>query len=581
METNMAIIELRDFSFTYAGAHVAALSSISLDIDGGEFVLVCGKSGCGKTTLLRNLKKEIAPQGTRVGDVRICGLEELTPRQSATLVGFVMQDPDNQIVTDSVWSELAFGLENLGIPPQEIGRRIGEISAFFGIDSWFGKKVSELSGGQKQMLSLAAVIAMQAEIIVLDEPTAQLDPIAAKEFLHMLARVNTELGKTVVISEHSLEEALAISDKVLFMDGGEVKYYGDARGFVSLLSPKNETRNDYYFALPAPTRLAIRIDAQPFSIPLDVREGRQWLLHYPELRTLHSSCECVKGASDGVEISSLRGASATKQSIFVESSGLLRSARNDESVMQNFSRNLTHRESAIKIRDIWFRYSTQDDFVLKGLDAEIVENEIHIFVGGNGSGKSTLLRVLAGVRKPFRGKVRAADGKTIAMLAQDSKSVFVRDTLREDLSDHNPKITGAESDALIARLGLSDLLDRHPYDLSAGEMQKAALAKILLLDPDILLLDEPTKGIDALARAEVGRIIRELRDAGKTIALVTHDIEFAAAYGDTCSMLFAGGIIAEGSAHEFFNNNMFYTTSINRMTRGLVEDCVLEEDVRT
>jgi energy-coupling factor transport system ATP-binding protein len=576
----MAIIELQGFSFTYAGASATALSSISLDIDGGEFVLVCGKSGCGKTTLLRNLKKEIAPQGTRIGNVCICGLEELTPRQSATLVGFVMQDPDNQIVTDSVWSELAFGLENLGIPPQEIGRRIGEISAFFGIDSWFGKKVSELSGGQKQILSLAAVIAMQAEIIVLDEPTAQLDPIAAKEFLHMLMRVNTELGKTVVISEHLLEEALAISDKVLFMAGGEVKYYGNARSFVSFLAPKNETRNDYYSALPAPTRLALRIDAQLSSIPLDVREGRQWLLHYPKLRSLRSSGECVKDASDGVEIPSLRGASATKQSIFVASSGLLRSARNDESVIQDFSHNSAHREAALKARDIWFRYSKQDAFVLKGLDAEIAENEIHIFVGGNGSGKSTLLRVLAGVRKPFRGKVRAADGKTIAMLAQDPKSVFVRDTLREDLSDHNPKINGADADALISRLVSSDLLDRHPYDLSAGEMQKAALAKILLLDPDILLLDEPTKGVDAFARAEIGRILRELRDAGKTIVLVTHDIEFAAAYGDTCSMLFAGGIIAEGSAHEFFNNNMFYTTSINRMTRGLVEDCVLEQDVR-
>ncbi|MDR1069038.1 MAG: ATP-binding cassette domain-containing protein, partial [Clostridiales Family XIII bacterium] len=423
----MAIIELENFGFTYAGTERSVLSSITLDVRGGEFVLVCGKSGCGKTTLLRNLKKEIAPVGKTEGAVRICGLAELTPRQSATLVGFVMQDPDNQIVMDSVWLELAFGLENLGIPSEEIGRRIGEISAFFGIDSWFGKKVEELSGGQKQILSLAAVIAMQAEIIVLDEPTAQLDPIAAKEFLHMLMRVNTELGKTVILSEHALEEVFSMSDKVLYMDGGEVKYFGDTKGFTLALAPDD----NYYPALPSPARLAMRLDAS--SIPLDVREGRSWLLNYADLRSLRS--------------------------------------RYDEAATVSPPKKPAEKiPFALRAKGIWFRYSAHDDFVLKGLDAEIAENSLHIFVGGNGSGKSTLLRVLAGVRKPFRGKVAAATGARVTMLSQDPKSVFVCEALREEFAEHASSVTAEGSAELIKRLGLESLLDRHPYDLSAGEM---------------------------------------------------------------------------------------------------------------
>jgi energy-coupling factor transport system ATP-binding protein len=532
-------------SFTYAGAREKALDGISFDVARGSFVLLCGESGCGKTTLLRNLKPEIAPAGERSGSVTVNGKRNLTPLESAETIGFVMQNPDNQIVMDSVWLELAFGLENLGAPPEEIGRRIGEIAAFFGIESWFGKSVFELSGGQKQILSLASVIAMQAEIIILDEPTAQLDPIAAGEFLQMLKRVNRELGKTVVLSEHLLEEALSDADKVLYLDSGRLGYYGDNLGFTEFLS---ETGSTYAAALPAPTRLAMRYAAESGSdteFPLDVKQGRVWLGELTGLigvRPVNARLSLAAEANDS----------------------------DDEKPSE---------ENLIVARDIWFRYDKGEDFVLKGLDANIKQGALHVFVGGNGSGKSTLLGVLAGVYTPFKGRVTAPKDKKLCMLFQDPKSVFVCDTVAEDLREHDASVSDEDVTAMAKRLRISGLLDRHPYDLSAGEMQKAALAKVLLLNPDVLLLDEPIKGLDAFARREIGEILTELKKSGVTIVMVTHDIEFAAAYADTCSMLFGNAIIASGEAHGFFDSNMFYTTSVSRMTRGVIDGCVLESDV--
>jgi energy-coupling factor transport system ATP-binding protein len=457
-----------------------------------------------------------------------------------------MQDPDNQIVMDSVWLELAFGLENLGIPPDEIGRRIGEIAAFFGIEGWFGKSVFELSGGQKQILSLAAVIAMQAGIIILDEPTAQLDPIAAGEFLQMLKRVNRELGKTVILSEHLLEEALADADKTLYLDSGRVGYYGDNTGFPAFLT---ETASTYAAALPAPTRLAMRRAAQMSEpgehdedggagFPLDVKQGRAYL------ERLHRA-------------------------------GLVSAGRASESADDSPPGS----RAIVSANDIWFRYDKGDDFVLKGLDTEVAEGSLHVYVGGNGSGKSTLLGVLSGIYKPFKGKVSVPGDRKLCMLFQDPKSVFVCDTVEDDLREHDASITEDDVAEMAGRLRISELLGRHPYDLSAGEMQKAALAKALLMRPDILLLDEPIKGLDAFAKKEIGEILTGLRDSGVTIIMVTHDIEFAAEYADMCSMLFGRAIIANGRARDFFNGNMFYTTSISRMTRGILDGCVLEGDV--
>jgi len=535
----MSFLEIRDFSFSYPLREKAALSGITLDVEAGDFVLVCGKSGSGKTTLLRCMKPELAPEGSRTGTIKMFGRDVLSPAESAEKIGFVMQDPDNQIVMDSVWLELAFGMENLAVPPEEIGRRIGEIAGFFGITSWFGKSVFSLSGGQKQILNLASVIAMQADLIILDEPTSQLDPIATKEFMQMLKRVNTELGKTVILSEHRFEETLSLCDKVVYLDEGELKYSGSNRTFAGFL---NETApSGFAGSLPAPARLALRCDKgitdTGGEIPLDVREGRAWLI--------------------------------------------------DEMLNKKFSTKLVKQETQNKsdppvlaAHDLWYQYEKADGFVIKGLETEIYQGMINAYVGGNGCGKSTLMKLLAGIYSPHKGRVVRSKGQKVSLLPQDIKSVFVCDTVGDDLTEHIPGISKDKVDKVVERLGIGHLLGFHPYDLSGGEMQKAALAKTLLTEPDILLLDEPCRGMDVGAREVLAGILQELKNEGKAIAFVTHDIEFAAENADRCSMLFGSAIIAEDNGREFFVRNMFYTTSINRMTRGLLEGCILESDVR-
>ena len=539
----MALIEIRDYSFSFAGYNNEVLKNISLDVESGEFILLCGKSGSGKSTLLRSFKKEIAPVGKSSGIIRIDEKEKLSPRESASMVGFVMQNPENQIVMDSVWLELAFGLENLGVPSEQIGRRIGEIAAFFGIESWFEKKVFELSGGQKQILTLASILAMQAEIIVLDEPTSQLDPIAAKEFLQMLKKVNSELGKTVIISEHLIGEVLSSSDKVLYLEEGRVEYFGSNRDFPSFLI-ENEAEKSFTCVLPEPTCLAIRENEEGF-FPLDVREGRKWLHDISTKKKAFRKVPVVTNELDWTEEDEKR--------------------KDADIVMQ--------------LKDVWFRYNKNSDFVHKGIETKIVNGEIHAYVGGNGSGKSTLLKLLSKINKPQKGKVIIREDKKVCLLVQDPKSVFVCDDLLSDLMENNSEISKEEAIKMAEKMGLGNLLERHPYDLSGGEMQKAAIAKVLLRKPDILLLDEPVKGIDIFSRDEIGQTLKELKKNGVTVVMVTHDLEFAARIADRCSMIFKQAIIAESNGREFFTENMFYTTSISRMTRGLVDGCVLKEDV--
>lgn len=215
----MALLQIENLSFRYPKSERLALDSVTLNIHAGDFVVVCGESGCGKTTLLKLLKRELAPAGEKNGSISYNELlqEELDPRVSAHEIGYVLQNPDNQIVTDKVWHELAFGLENLGIPTQVIRRRVGEMASYFGIQDWFRRNTDELSGGQKQLLNLAAVMVMQPKILILDEPTSQLDPIAAADFIATLQKLNRELGLTILLVEHRLEEVFPIADKVLFM----------------------------------------------------------------------------------------------------------------------------------------------------------------------------------------------------------------------------------------------------------------------------------------------------------------------------------------------------------------------------
>ena len=562
----MAHFEIKDLTFYYPGGSRPALNDINLEIERGSYVTVCGRSGSGKTTLLRHLKSVLAPHGKKTGDILFGGrpLEEAGLREQSSMIGYVMQDPDDQVVTDKVWHELAFGLESLGIDQKTMRLRVAEMASYFGIQGWFHKDVAELSGGQKQLLNLASIMAMQPEVLILDEPTSQLDPIAASDFLNTVRKINLELGTTVIITEHRLEDILHASDMVVVMESGRIAACGGPRTVGQQLY---ESGSEMFAAMPAPMQIyfGVRADAGGRKCPLTVREGRTWLSREFEGRE-------IKFRS-------------------------LAETADRESVLP-----LEHESSkpALEIKEAWFRYEKNAPDVLRGLSIEVTRNELFAIVGGNGTGKSTALRTICGICRPYRGKV-LIDGKRfekyrsgelfhgkLAMLPQDPKSLFVRKTVREELEEMLPGTPSAADarsvkDSAIAGIvqlcDIEDLMDSHPYDLSGGEQQRTALAKVLLTGPEILLLDEPTKGMDSFFKIKFAEILADLKKRGVTTVMVSHDVEFCARYADTVSMMFDGSIITTNTPDRFFSQNSFYTTAANRMSRHIFDDAITDEDV--
>lgn len=543
----MALFEIKDLTFVYPDAVQPALDHVNFTIEEGQFVVICGKSGCGKTTLLRHFKTALRPYGTRTGQILFDGkeLDEVSERQQASQIGCVLQNPDNQIVTDKVWHELAFGLENLGYDQETIRLRVAEMASFFGIQNWFHKNVEELSGGQKQLLNLAAVMTMQPRVLVLDEPTAQLDPIAAGEFLSTIRRINLDLGVTVILIEHRLEEVFPMADRVLVLENGKNTFYNDPRQVGGALGD-----HDLFLAMPSPVQIYHAV-GQLGKCPLTVCEGRSWLQQHFE--PLPPNC-----------------------------------------VPQ--TRAIVSGETAIEAKEVWFRYEKEGRDVVKDLSLQVKKGELYCMLGGNGAGKSTTLSLLAGIHRPYRGKIRFF-GKDIrkikdselfdhflGVLPQNPQTLFVRDTVQEDLEEMLPSGMPVQQRSeklqqVIDDTEIAHLLKMHPYDLSGGEQQRAALAKVLLLEPQILLLDEPTKGLDGFYKHKLAEIFRRLKERNITILMVSHDIEFCAAYGDTCAMFFDGSVIAACDARTFFTGNCFYTTAANRMARAVFPDAVTVKDV--
>ena len=518
----MELLAIKDLSFRYAGSDSAAISGVSFSVERGDFLAVCGATGSGKSTLLRLIKRELAPRGKAEGEILFCGkpLCELDDRKAAQKIGYVAQRPEEQIVTDRVWHELAFGLENLGLPTGVIRRRVAETACFFGIEEWFDKSTDELSGGQKQLLSLASVMVMQPELLLLDEPTARLDPIAAGDFINAVARLNRELSLTVIMISHCLEDVLPVANRVLALEGGRVAEYGETRKAVG----KIKNIPSLAGALPAAARLYSRLGAD-CECPLTVREGRDLIEHN-------------FGSS-------------------------VRALPPEEYV---HSKNV-----ALEFSGVYFRYSREQEDVLRGLELKVYENEIFCLLGGNGSGKSTALAAAAGLIKPYAGNIRVFGKKVtdrefaraglLTLLPQDVQTVFLKSTVRAELADAN-----VTEGALTQEL--DRLMDRHPYDLSGGQQQLLALAKALAARPRLLLLDEPTRGLDAGAKAEFVSVLRKLRDGGMTVVLVTHDAELAAEISDRCALFFRGEIVADDVPRRFFSGNSFYTTAANRICRG-------------
>lgn len=543
----MALFEIRNLTFTYPGQEKPALTDLSFSLEQGEFLVVCGKSGCGKSTLLRHFKTAMSPYGERKGQILLEGreLDTVSVREQGARIGYVLQSPDNQLVTDKVWHELAFGLENLGYETGTIRLRVAEMASFFGIQTWFEKNVEELSGGQKQLLNLAAVMAMQPDLLVLDEPTSQLDPLAAGDFLATLRKINAELGTTILIIEHRLEEVLAYADRVMVMENGRILALDEPAKLPAWIRD-----NDMFRAMPVPMRIFEALSGEGFS-PVTVREGREWLEGWMKNREA--------AGSSGEE------------------------TRQDGGYREAVS------EVVIEARDVWFRYEKKLPDVVRDLNLTVRKGELYCLLGGNGTGKSTTLSLLGRIRKPYRGKLylkgkelgkyRESElyGAVLGILPQNPQCLFVKDTVEKDLREMSKDEERLRD--VIAKTEIGHLLNSHPYDLSGGEQQRAALAKVLLLNPEIILLDEPTKGLDGFYKQKLAEILKGLTKEGRTILMVSHDIEFCAEYGDTCALFFHGGVVSSAPARQFFAGNSFYTTAANRMARKWYPDAVTAKDV--
>ena len=533
----MELYSFKNVAFAYPDSEKQALSHINIQIHRGEFLILCGPSGCGKSTLLRQLKSCMAPHGQLEGEILYCGrsLSQWSQREQAQRIGYVLQSPENQVVTDKVWHELAFGLESLGYDTPTIRRRVAEIAAFFGIENWFYRNVSELSGGQKQLLSLASVMAMQPDVLVLDEPTAQLDPIAAADFIALLGRINREIGTTVILTEHRLEEAFPFSTRVAVMKEGRVICDGEPTQVALQL---REQGSGMFLAMPTAMRVWAGLDTE-LPCPISVRDGSDFLSKREEEQPLLP---------------------------FVSKPSPL------------YPDILT-----VCCENLWFRYEKDSPDVVKGFSLQLHKGEFYALLGGNGAGKSTALKLISNLRSPYRGELRCSG--RIGHLPQNPQTLFVKRTVREDLYEvfkgmHIPKdIQNRRLSRIVELCGLRDFLDRHPYDLSGGEQQRTALGKVLLTEPDILLLDEPTKGFDAEFKRSFALILRKLCNQGVTVLMVSHDVAFCAEYAHRCGLFFDGNIVAEGVGEEFFSGNSFYTTPANRMARHLLPKAVTVEQI--
>ena len=576
----MNLVEIKDFGFSYPESSRKVLEHVNLNIKEGTLNVIMGRSGCGKSTLLRQLKSVLAPAGEKEGEIlyRNIPLRDTDHRTQSQEIGFVMQNPDNQIVTDKVWHELAFGLESLGYDNATIRLRVAEMASYFGIQKWFYKNVSELSGGQKQLLNLASVMAMHPSLLILDEPTSQLDPIAASDFLETVKKINRDIGTTVLLTEHRLQDIIPYADRVFVMDEGTLFLEGTPREIGTKLK---EQHHGMFLSMPVPMQIYAGTDSI-LTCPLTVSEGRQWIREYIKEKGIKK--EKIQQANQRLE----------KQGDENETAGFF----------GHIKRQKENTPPAIQMKDIWFRYEKDSPDVIQDLSLEVKKGEFYALVGGNGTGKSTTLSLLGRVHQPYSGRIYL-DGKdlrsfsdrelycgNLGVMPQNPQSIFLKKTVLEDLysviggrkekpSSEYPISMKKEKaiEGIVSLTHLEGLLERHPYDLSGGEQQRLALAKVLLLRPKILLMDEPTKGMDAEYKEELGSILKKLQAHGMAIFMISHDVEFVAEYADTTGLFFEGNIVTSKKTRDFFAGNNFYTTAANRMARGLFPEAVTGKDV--
>ncbi|MDO5848190.1 MAG: ATP-binding cassette domain-containing protein [Methanobrevibacter sp.] len=573
----MAQIEIKDFDFSYIdeeGKAKKCLKNINLEVEEGDFILLCGPSGCGKTTLLSNLKKELIPNGEKSGTIKydgteISNLDELT---SACDIGYLFQNPDSQLVMDTVIQEIAFPLENIGLPTDEIRNRVSEIVTFFGINDILHKNVNELSGGQKQLVNLCSLLTLRPKVLLLDEPTSQLDPIATHDFISILNRLNEEFSISIILSEHKADHVFSSINRLVFMKDGTIEYSGNPYE-IAKESFSDETFIHY---LPSVSRLYNLLSKKypilnEIEVPLTIREGRKCL------NLIHD--QLMKMKDNGINLENDYGnMDVDKEKPYV-----------------------------IKADGLYFAYE-KHNLVLKNINLEIYENDYISIIGGNGSGKSTLLELMAGLLDPIKGKIKYKKGLKIGFVYQNPMIHFSKDTVKEELIssinipdeyreqlmelDDYDLITDNELneitydnsslnfEKLINLFGIGNLLSRNPYDCSGGEQQKIVIMKTMLQDTDILILDEPTKALDPISSLKLAKIFEEIRKDGMTIVMTSHDLPFVANNCERCLMLFDKDIQIDTFPKAIFRENNFYTTFINRMVKNYCPKCVTIPDVR-
>lgn len=528
----MEILSIKNLTFSYPKSSAAALDGVSFCVSKGDFILLCGQSGSGKSTLLRLLKPQLSPAGDLTGEVLFNGrhLKNLSQRESAQKIGFVMQNPDSQIVTDKVYHELAFAMENLGYDKEKIRLKSGEMASFFGLSGVWDSDTNALSGGQKQLLNLASVLTLQPEVLILDEPTSQLDPLSAENFLNMLKELNRDFGITVILSEHNPDEVFDFANKVLVLDKGKICSFASPEKTSGELK-KADKGHPMLSALPVPLRVYNSLE-KDFSEkpPLNINQGRRFLTD-----------------NFNNEIKSLKENPVKKD-----------------------------KQPVLSLKSVFFRYKKNGSDVLRDFNLTVNKGEIYTLLGANGSGKSTAVKIIGGLLKPYHGKIKIEKEFNIGYLPQNPKTLFVKDKVIDDLSvNYNEE----KINSVAKELNIENLLEQHPFDLSGGEIQSAAIARLMLNNPNIMLLDEPTKGMDAFAKNKLSQILKRLQSSGVTILTVTHDTEFACLVSDRCGLLFDGCIISENSTRKFFGGNSFYTTRANKMSRGFFENAVTCEDI--
>ncbi len=522
------MIELREVTYSYPDSELPVLRNLCLEVAEGEFLLVIGASGSGKSTLLRCFNG-LVPHfygGTFGGQIRVAGRDPLVegPRGMSAAVGFVLQDPESQFVVDSVEDELAFAMENHNLEPSVMRKRVEEVLDQLNIAHLRHRKINTLSGGEKQRVAIGAVLSLQPEVLVLDEPTSQLDPQAAEEVLTTLQKLNSDLGLTIVLSEHRLERVVQYADRVMYLPGhGESPLIGLPSQVLMQVD-----------LVPPLIQVAKELEWRP--LPLTIKEGLPFARHL---------------------------------------SAYLQHKQDSES--NNHSPDMAPK-AVVDVRDVWFSYNGHE--ALTGLSLSVAQAEFVALMGRNGSGKTTLLKHIVGLLRPDRGRVelwgeniRGRDVEDLASrigyVPQNPGSVLFADTLRDEL-DFTRRSHGLPTggyDNLLQRLHLSDFADSYPRDLSGGERQRAAMAAILVADPDVILLDEPTRGLDYEQKQSLAQFLRALQGEGKTVLMSTHDVELVAQCADRVAILGEGEIVVDGPTREVMSNSMVFSSQISKLFR--------------